>query len=569
MGKPNDPYPFRWEKLTLHGIGSYLNGAEIDIRPITILCGTNGSGKSTWINILKQIKSASDNLIFLDKHEFDKQKFDDLCKELEGPKDLEYPEKNDSRKGANYTYTNTRVCNAFCDEGIKGLPESHADEKLHGPVGTVGFYFETTDDYKQAQEISFKTDEKNSLLSAFLEKGSMPKNTAVRIFLTIPHMCDQMDGLTRGFKITLGSETLKYEQTEQKNPEYKSPNDLRFIKDKTQIIISCQGSEKPLAPKDKEFSTYSSVSFKRILILLNDLLCGFYPIGAIRHIFDRDEDFGADATEERYVGINGEHTHFLANKYCWNLMNSSPNLYSFRSYYSGWLKKLLGWGTCYAGDQTYGYDRFNDQNIPESPADFLGSYIQGGFSIPLKGPIDDDPNKNPKNYDGRYISDILWGDGMSFGPSSFSSGFHQIAPMIVQSGLMKPSEICAIENPEVHLHPNLQLEITNFFLEQAKASRYFIIETHSDLIIRRIIREILEEKICIGQGNIRIYFTSIEQSSESPYNSYSKIECLKVDEQGRIKNWPEGFLDESLKESQRLMKIMYKLDVPDDDGEEN
>jgi len=34
--------------ITLRGIGSYLHGARLDIRPLMILCGTNGSGKSTW-----------------------------------------------------------------------------------------------------------------------------------------------------------------------------------------------------------------------------------------------------------------------------------------------------------------------------------------------------------------------------------------------------------------------------------------------------------------------------------------------------------------------------------------
>ena len=44
---------------------------------------------------------------------------------------------------------------------------------------------------------------------------------------------------------------------------------------------------------------------------------------------------------------------------------------------------------------------------------------------------------------------------------------------------------------------------------------------------------------------------------------------VTVDEQGRIDNWPKGFLDESLKESQRLMKIIYNLDIHNDGTEED
>jgi hypothetical protein len=37
----------------------------------------------------------------------------------------------------------------------------------------------------------------------------------------------------------------------------------------------------------------------------------------------------------------------------------------------------------------------------------------------------------------------------------------------------------------------------------------------------------------------------------------STIEPIEVDENGRITNWPEGFLDEDIRESQRLLDVMY------------
>ncbi len=42
----------RLDSMTLRGVGSYFHGAELKFRPLTILCGTNGSGKSTWFNML-------------------------------------------------------------------------------------------------------------------------------------------------------------------------------------------------------------------------------------------------------------------------------------------------------------------------------------------------------------------------------------------------------------------------------------------------------------------------------------------------------------------------------------
>ena len=41
--------PLRLTAMTLRGLGPYLHGARLEIKPLTILCGENGSGKSTWI----------------------------------------------------------------------------------------------------------------------------------------------------------------------------------------------------------------------------------------------------------------------------------------------------------------------------------------------------------------------------------------------------------------------------------------------------------------------------------------------------------------------------------------
>lgn len=38
---------------------------------------------------------------------------------------------------------------------------------------------------------------------------------------------------------------------------------------------------------------------------------------------------------------------------------------------------------------------------------------------------------------------------------------------------------------------------------------------------------------------------------------YSTLRPIRVDEAGRVANWPTGFLDDDVKESQRLLDIMY------------
>ena len=153
-------------------------------------------------------------------------------------------------------------------------------------------------------------------------------------------------------------------------------------------------------------------------------------------------------------------------------------------------------------------------------------------------------------------------------PVHMSSGFHQVAPIIIQAGLMMANEILCVENPEVHLHPKLQLDIAEFLVRQAVIGKYMIVETHSDLVVRRVMCTVLEEEL--KQEAVRLYFTRMETKSEphreGPVAS-SVLERVEIDEHGRIRNWPDGFLDADIRESRRLLDVMYV--TPVDDVEED
>ncbi len=143
-------------------------------------------------------------------------------------------------------------------------------------------------------------------------------------------------------------------------------------------------------------------------------------------------------------------------------------------------------------------------------------------------------------------------------PGQMSSGFHQLFPIFVQLGVMKSGELIGIENPEVHLHPALQVSITEALLDHAVSGRRIIVETHSDLLLRRVIRAILSEEI--SQSQVQIYFTKlgpIAREGAGAEFSESTLEPIRTDSRGRISNWPEGFLDADVGESKQLMDIMY------------
>jgi hypothetical protein len=153
-------------------------------------------------------------------------------------------------------------------------------------------------------------------------------------------------------------------------------------------------------------------------------------------------------------------------------------------------------------------------------------------------------------------------------PRQLSSGFHQVFPIIVQLALMKTGELLGVENPEVHLHPGLHLRLIEALLSQVESGRRFVLETHSDLAIRRTIRAILAEEI--PQAAVQIYFADLDDQRQIAYGDMSiafhgsTLTPIQIDADGRIANWPNGFLDDDTRESKRLLDIMYGRTAPND-----
>ena len=154
-----------------------------------------------------------------------------------------------------------------------------------------------------------------------------------------------------------------------------------------------------------------------------------------------------------------------------------------------------------------------------------------------------------------------------------STGFHQLAPIVVQAGLLRQNEIMAVENPEAHLHPSLQIKVAKFLMHQANAGKIMLIETHSDLIVRRILRAIREEDvghIAKGQAGVAIHFTKLVKDEKGGFQ-HATIKQYETNSHGQIV-WPDGFpppgfMTDSLDEARRF--IDNEMDDLSDEGDDD
>ncbi|MCA9229604.1 MAG: DUF3696 domain-containing protein [Planctomycetales bacterium] len=573
--------------MTLRGIGSYLHGSRLEFRPLTILCGTNGSGKSSWFNALNSLK-------------------DSLKRDPAFPMTCQ----NNMVSVQELDNTNSAVVLLEANDSSASFFDKLYEDEF-GPPCTIGLQFEATTDFALQKVV--QGDATNvAKLQDFFWQGKCNQGTTFRVRIAHPSHWAEGDGGIPGLWhfVELQIDDQFIVRFKGRGFFGASEDDLYLVECSAGFLPQMSGVDsenlieigtyrqssdevRPTAGilDEEDARLFINAACLRIRELLKMLLDGMFYISAIRKPYlhsgsepdalqlsiseyEDKEKFSEESAliDSRNVGSEGQNAWFLESYFALNHMRVTDptrpwmmGTIRFEGYISRWTETLLNTNVVLGED-----DVVEKELSDRYPA------IQTGFLKQEKPDLD-----QLKRYYGDYSVPNAWDEGKLLHPCFptqpqiprlMSSGFHQLFPLIVQAGLMRRFELMAVENPEVHLHPGLQLRIANFLIEHAKAGKWIIIETHSDLIIRRVLRAILEEQI--GQAEVQICFADIEKS-EKQYQSfhkrvffyhYSTLTPMEIDEQGRIKNWPRGFLDDDVKESQRLMEIMYP--PPPDDREE-
>ena len=140
---------------------------------------------------------------------------------------------------------------------------------------------------------------------------------------------------------------------------------------------------------------------------------------------------------------------------------------------------------------------------------------------------------------------------IEFRPSDVGIGISQVVPVIV-TALDGNGRLLAIEQPELHLHPRLQADLGDLFIEAAlgRHKHLVILETHSELLPLRLMRRIseaAEEKLPAHLPDIRAEDVGIYYVEA--YEGATVITPLALGRQGQLLDpWPDGFFEEGYRE---------------------
>lgn len=123
-------------------------------------------------------------------------------------------------------------------------------------------------------------------------------------------------------------------------------------------------------------------------------------------------------------------------------------------------------------------------------------------------------------------------------------GYSYVLSIVVNALTMEKGTLI-IENPEAHLHPLAQIRLTELLTSILHKEIQILIETHSEHIVNGFRIYSLRKDFPLSYDELNIYF----------FDRDYRIQHLKMEPNGRIKNWPKGFFDQFEWEMTEIIRL--------------
>jgi predicted ATPase len=123
-------------------------------------------------------------------------------------------------------------------------------------------------------------------------------------------------------------------------------------------------------------------------------------------------------------------------------------------------------------------------------------------------------------------------------------GVSQVLPALVQAFYCPPNSTVWMEQPEIHLHPQVQAELADVFISAIQAREegrerhvQLIVESHSEHFLNRLQRRVAEGTV--SPDDVAVYFCRRGGAA-------TELEPLRLNMFGEIENWPENFFGDEM-----------------------
>ncbi|WP_315315895.1 AAA family ATPase [Pantoea vagans] len=143
-------------------------------------------------------------------------------------------------------------------------------------------------------------------------------------------------------------------------------------------------------------------------------------------------------------------------------------------------------------------------------------------------------------------------------------GISQVLPILVQALLSPSNSITIIEQPEIHLHPKMQAWLTDALIYIALEKNIkFIIETHSDALVRRLRLRIVDDSNPLTENDVSIYYLE-----RNRLKNRTDMKLIPVTPDGDI-SWPSEFMDVEINDTIEIQQKRIEKRLKRTEGDWN
>lgn len=112
-----------------------------------------------------------------------------------------------------------------------------------------------------------------------------------------------------------------------------------------------------------------------------------------------------------------------------------------------------------------------------------------------------------------------------------SRAYQVIEPVLRAGYSLSEGKTLILEHPDAHLDRLARVDLTNFLCHLVDSGKKVIIETHNELCF-------LRARVLVHYGRLKPEQVAIN------YTTHERVYYPKIDMDGRVKDWPSGFLEE-------------------------